>query len=87
MTETIVKQLKTIIAVDLDVNLEVNDIDEDITLEEDGLGLDSMALVEFIALVEEKFEFMFSESELSPDVFSSLKVLATFIDSKLANDA
>jgi acyl carrier protein len=54
MSETLVNQLKAIIAEELDVNLK------------------------------EKFNFMFSDSELSPEFFSNLSVLANLIGSKLA---
>jgi acyl carrier protein len=84
MSETLVNQLKKIIAEELDVNLKAEEIDESTSLFEDGLGLDSIAVVEFISLIEEKFNFMFSDSELSPEFFSNLNVLANLIGSKLA---
>jgi acyl carrier protein len=85
MSETLVNQLKKIIAEELDVNLKAEEIDESASLFEDGLGLDSIAVVEFISLIEEKFNFMFSDSELSPEFFSNLNVLANLIGSKLAS--
>lgn len=84
MSETLVNQLKKIIAEELDVNLKAEEIDESASLFEDGLGLDSIAVVELISLIEEKFNFMFSDSELSPEFFSNLNVLANLIGSKLA---
>jgi acyl carrier protein len=84
MCEALVNQLKIIMAEELDVNLKVEDIDENASLFEDGMGLDSIAIVEFISLIEEKFNFMFSDSELSPEFFSNLNVLANLIGSKLA---
>ena len=83
MSETLVNRLKAIIAEELDVNLLAEEIDESASLFEDGLGLDSIAIVEFISLIEDQFGFMFSESELSPEFFSSLNVLANLISSKL----
>lgn len=84
MSETLVYQLKTIIAGELDVNLKVEDIDENTSLFEDGLGLDSIAIVELISLVEQHFDFQFSDSELIPETFSNLNVLADFVLSKLS---
>ena len=84
MSETLVGQLKVIIAEELDVNLKAEEIDESASLfDENGLGLDSIAIVEFISLIEEKFGIMFADSELSPEFFSNLNVLANLINTKL----
>ncbi len=80
----VVDQLKTIIAEDLDVNLKAAEIDEDASLFEGGLGLDSIAIVELISLIEKKFSLQFTDSELNPECFSNLKVLTSAIDGKLA---
>ena len=85
MSGAIVNQLKTIMAEELDVNLKVDEIDENVSLLEDGLGLDSIAIVELITLVEQHFDFQFSDSDLTPDSFSSLNVLADFISAKLSS--
>ena len=42
MSTALVSQLKTIIADDLDVNLTVEEIDDNVSLFEEGLGFDSM---------------------------------------------
>jgi acyl carrier protein len=85
MSETLVNQLKTIMAEELDVNLKVEDIDENASLFEDGMGLDSIAIVELISLVEEHFGFQFSDTELTPESFSNLSMLADFISGKLSS--
>ncbi|MEM9540467.1 MAG: acyl carrier protein [Cyanobacteria bacterium P01_E01_bin.42] len=83
--DTTIDKLKTIIADDLDVNLKKDDIDEDASLFEGGLGLDSIVIVELISLIEENFEIEFSDLELNPEYFSNLKVLAEFVSQKLAS--
>ncbi|MBP0016840.1 MAG: acyl carrier protein [Cyanobacteria bacterium SBLK] len=83
MCQTTIEKLKTIIADDLDVNLKKDEIDENASLFEGGLGLDSIVIVELIALIEEKFGIEFSDLELNPEYFSSLKVLAEFVWQKL----
>ena len=82
MSGTIIEQLKKIIVNELDVNLTMDDIDEKASLFEEGLGLDSIVIVELIALTEEHFGFRFSEDELNPESFVNLKVLANIIASK-----
>jgi acyl carrier protein len=83
MSEALVNELKTIMAEELDVNLKVEDIDENASLFEGGMGLDSIAIVELISLVEQHFGFQFSDAELTPESFSNLNVLAEFISSKI----
>jgi acyl carrier protein len=80
----IVSQLKNIIVQELDVNVSEADISEDVLLFEGGLGLDSVILVELIALIEKKLAVRFSDDELNPELFSTLSVLADFISKKKA---
>ena len=85
MSGSLVNQLKTLMAEELDVNLKVEEIDENASLFEGGLGLDSIAIVELISLVEQHFNFQFSDTELTPESFSNLNVLADFISVKLSS--
>lgn len=82
MSATIVNQLKKLIAEELDVNLQAEEIDETVSLFEDGLGLDSIAIVELIALIEKHFSIELADSELNLESFSNLNVLADCISRK-----
>jgi acyl carrier protein len=86
MAENVTGQLKHIIAEGLDVNLKLEEIDETASLFEEGIGLDSMAIMEFIILIEERFGFEFSDSELSVELFRNLNALADFISTKINNN-
>jgi len=80
---SIIAKLKEIIANELDINLTIEEIDENTSLFEDGLGFDSIATVEMISLVEKHFDVQFEDSELSPEYFGNLNILSQFIISKL----
>lgn len=80
--EIIIEQLKTIIADRLDANIKRAEITLDVSLLEDGLGLDSIMLVELVSLVEETFGFQFDEDELDLTIFTNLHTLATFVAGK-----
>lgn len=82
MNKNVIEQLKVIISEELDVNLKPEDIDESVSLFEDGLGFDSVIIVELIALTEEKFGIQFSDDELSIESFGNLNVLAECIIKK-----
>ena len=83
MIENVIDQLKQIIAHQLDVNIKVEDIAENVSLFEEGMGLDSVMIVEFITLIERHFGFQFSDEELNMGPFRDLRTLATFISTKL----
>jgi acyl carrier protein len=85
MTDTaIVERLKAIIADDLEARIAREDIDVETALFEGGLGLDSVVLVELIALVEQAFAIRFADDELLPESFRSVRVLAELIAAKSA---
>jgi acyl carrier protein len=84
--EDIRQKIKSIIADDLDVNIDIKDIREDVSLYDDGLGLDSIAMVNFIVILEKKFNINFEENEISSKLFSNISDLAGFISSKIKAD-
>ena len=85
MSEATVQQLKEIIATKLDVNLTYDEIDEHISLFEDGLGLDSIAIVNLIVSIESTFSITIEDEELNADLFKSLNRLGEFVQGKLKN--
>ena len=82
MDDSIVNQLKNLIANTLDLNIALEDITPDVPLFEEGLGLDSIAIVELITLVEETFKFEFDEDHLNLEAFHDVKTLAQFIETQ-----
>lgn len=76
----IIATLKTILAEEMDLGLAADDIDASVPLLDDGLGLDSIVIVELIASVEERFEFEFEDTDLREANFQSLDALASVIE-------
>jgi len=85
MAAPVIYQLKHILVEQLDINLRLEDVDETVSIFEEGLGLDSMAIVELITSIEEHFGFEFSDTELSIELFRNLTVLADFIGTKVGS--
>lgn len=75
--------VKDIILNDLDSNINEEDIRDDISLYDDGLGLDSIAIINFIVLIEKKFEISFEETEINAHLFSSINSVVEFLREKL----
>ncbi|HHB93161.1 MAG TPA: alpha/beta fold hydrolase [Thioploca sp.] len=87
MSNDLLNQLKTIISEKLDVNLKVEEIDENASLFEDGLGIDSIAIVTLLSLLEKQFDIQFSEDDLTPENFSNLNLLTKVIANKINSKA
>jgi acyl carrier protein len=81
----VIDQIKTLIANELDANLTVAEIGEADSLFEDGLGLDSVAIVEFITILEDRFEVMFSDTDLTSEMFRNISTIADFVLQKKAS--
>ena len=77
-------ELKSLIASEIDINLDIGDIDENASFFEGGLNVDSIAIVELIVSIEEKFSISFDDADLVPETFRTLRVLADKIDVKLS---
>jgi acyl carrier protein len=75
--------LKEIIVNDLDTNMQMEDIAEDQSLYEDGIGLDSISIVNFIILVEDRFNINFEQEHINTAMFSNLHNLATHISARM----
>lgn len=81
----VIDQIKMLIADELDANLAVTEIGENDSLFEDGLGLDSVAIVEFITILEERFGVQFSDTDLTSEMFRSISTIADFVLQKKAS--
>jgi acyl carrier protein len=82
-TEEMIGQLKDLIANELDADLKLEDIDENASLFEEGLGLDSIMVVELITSMEIKFNVEFPEEELDIELFENLRTLAQLLVEKM----
>jgi acyl carrier protein len=81
--EEIKQKIKEIIVDDLDVNINIEDISDEVSLYDDGLGLDSIAIVNFIVIIEKKFNISFNENEINASLFNNITELSNFISSKI----
>ncbi|MCP4155347.1 MAG: acyl carrier protein [bacterium] len=84
MIDEIVNQLKDILVNKLDVNLKHEEIKEDMSLYEGGIGLDSIAIVRLVVAIEKQFSIEIEDDELNADLFKNMHYLAEFINKKKA---
>lgn len=83
----VVTRLRAILTEDLDLEIDAGSITNDASLLEDGLALDSIAMVEFIDLLEERFDIYLEDGALTEEHFDNLQTLAGFIAERLPGDA
>ncbi|MEM9461358.1 MAG: acyl carrier protein [Myxococcota bacterium] len=81
---SIIEQLTKMIARELDVGIEEQDIDPTVPLLEDGLMLDSMVLFQLITLIETRYGVVFTDEGLESESFASLAVLAKRVKAMIA---
>ena len=87
MYDNTIEKLKQLIASKLDMNIQPDEIGEDVPLLGDGLNLDSLAVVELIILIENRFAIEFGEDDLNMEAFASLRSLAQVIHAHQGSSA
>lgn len=86
MGEKIVAKLRGLLVNHVDEAMRPEDISVTTSLYEDGLCLDSVELIDFIAEVEKEFSVQFSDEELCPDTFKDIQTLSHILARKAAID-
>jgi acyl carrier protein len=83
-SQAVVEKIKRIVVEDLDVNLSYEDLNETVPLFEEGLGFDSVVLVELISFIEKRFNIEMGDEALNMDTFQNLGSVAQVICRQLA---
>jgi acyl carrier protein len=83
-SEQVIEQLKRIVVEDLDVNLRYEDLNETVPLFEDGLGFDSVVVVELVNFIERRFKIELQEEALNMETFKNLQSVARVVCELLA---
>jgi acyl carrier protein len=80
--DRILSELQQLIVEELHVDVSPSEIDPDSSFFEDGLGIDSIAIVELIALAEERFDVQFADEDLVASSFANIRSFARLIAAK-----
>lgn len=78
-TTSIIQQIKHILVEDMQLNVVRDEIPDNYSLLESGLGLDSILIAELIARIEDRFGLQFDDRVLQAELFNNLGLLAGFI--------
>jgi acyl carrier protein len=82
---TVKEKLKKIIVEDLNLeDIQPEEIEDDAPLFGEGLGLDSLDVVELVVLLEKYFGVEVKNLDEGRDAFQSINALAAFIEGRLS---
>jgi acyl carrier protein len=79
----ILERLASLVANRLDIALPREGLGEDLGLLGQGIGLDSIEVLELVAAMEEEFDLTLYDDELDPQHFRTFGTLATLVQEKL----
>ncbi len=65
------------------LDISINDIDDNMQLMGGTLNLDSVVLLELVINLEDEFDFMFEDDELTKEIFDSVASLSRYIKEKI----
>jgi acyl carrier protein len=82
-TQNISASIKQLLIDTLSLDLCVADIDDDMLLLGNIPEFDSMAIVSIITALEESFDFVAEDDDLSAEVFESVQSLIDFVQQKI----
>jgi acyl carrier protein len=78
-TTDIIRHIKHILVADMQLNVVQDEIPDDYSLLESGLGLDSILIAELIARIEDRFGLQLDDRVLEAELFNNLSLLAGFV--------
>lgn len=82
-SEQLRQQLKEMIIQDLNLpDIRHEDIDDNASLFEEGLGLDSLDAVELVVLLQKRFGVRIADMDEGREAFTSIDALARFVSER-----
>lgn len=82
--EEISNEVKIILIQILNLEIESEDIDDDTLLLDGEIFIDSLAMIQIINMIEETFDIMCEEEDITPELLNSVATLTDLVSRKLS---
>ena len=87
MSEEIKKRIKKVLVHKLLQDFSPEDIQDDTSLIGLGVGVDSVATLEFVVALEEEFQISIDESEINPELLATLSSISDYISTRIGSSS
>ena len=77
------QRVKEVIVRALDIDIPPDEIGTCVSLMEDGLGLDSVSILEIITGLEEEFEISITDEDISDDLLATVNTVIDYVEKRL----
>jgi acyl carrier protein len=82
MSEETKDRIKRLLIQNVLKNMNAADLDDDASLIDLGVGLDSVATLELVVALEEEFQVSIDEGEITSEVLESVNTIQAYLDGK-----
>ena len=85
--ESLEKEIKSILVATLGLPIDADAIGNDEPLWQGGLNIGSMAAIEILTILEDRFDVQFPDEAIGPNLFASVRTLADAVRTLSPNTA
>ena len=82
MSEDTKERIKHLLVQNVLKDMDAADIEDDSSLIDLGVGLDSVATLELVVALEEEFQVSIDEGEITPEILDSVNTIYAFLAGK-----
>ena len=82
MSEEIKSRIKRLLVQSVLKNMTAAEIEDDASLIDLGVGLDSIATLELVVALEEEFQVSIDEGEITPEMLESVNAIQAYLEGK-----
>lgn len=82
MSEDPKNRVKMVLVLNVLKDMSATDIEDDTSLIDLGVGLDSVTTLELVVALEEEFQVTIDEGDITPEVLETVDSIATYIEGK-----
>ena len=82
MSEEVKNRIKRLLVQNVLKDMNARDIENDTSLIDLGVGLDSVATLELVVALEEEFQVSVDEGEITPEVLETVDSIQAFLAGK-----